>query len=139
MEDHTGRIEVALFDDGWTLYSELLVKDEIIVVEGRVATDTFSGGFRMNAQKIMPLSEAKSRFAKGIQISLRGPDEEICSSLQSTFVPYQDGSAVVWLNYSNARARARLKLGEEWNVKACEELVAALGELEMVSDARLVY
>ena len=55
------------------------------------------------------------------------------------FVPYQDGSAVVWLNYSNARARARLKLGEEWNVKACEELVAALGELEMVSDARLVY
>ena len=139
IEDHTGRIEVALFDDTWTLYSELLVKDEIIVVEGRVATDDFSGGFRMNAQKIMTLAEAKSRFARGVQISLRGPSEEICSALQSTFVPYQDGSAVVWLNYSNARARARLELGKEWNVKACEELVAALGELEMVSDARLVY
>ena len=139
LEDHTGRIEAALFDDTWTLYAELLNKDEILVVEGRVATDNFSGGYRMTSQKIMTLSEAKSRFAKGVQISLRGPGEDICASLQSTFVPYQDGSGLVWLNYSNARARARLELGEEWNVKACEELVAALGELEMVSDARLVY
>jgi DNA polymerase-3 subunit alpha len=87
----------------------------------------------------MPLSDAKARFAKGVQISLRGPGENICSALQSTFVPYQDGAGKIWLNYSNSRARARLELGEEWNVKACEELVAALGELEMVSDARLVY
>jgi DNA polymerase-3 subunit alpha len=139
LEDHSGRIEVALFDDTWTLYADMLNKDEILVIEGRVATDNFSGGYRMTSQKIMTLSEAKSRFAKGVQISLRGPGEDICASLQSTFVPYQDGSGLVWLNYSNARARARLELGEEWNVKACEELVAALGELEMVSDARLVY
>jgi DNA polymerase-3 subunit alpha len=139
IEDHTGRIEAALFDDTWTLYSELLRKDEIIVVEGRVTHNDFSGGFRLNAQKVMTLSDAKTRFAKGVQISLRGPGEDICSSLLSTFAPYQDGSSQVWLNYSNARARARMKLGEEWNVKACEELVAALGELDMVSDARLVY
>ena len=85
------------------------------------------------------LSEAKTRFARGIQISLRGPGDDICAALQATFVPYRSGSGSVWLNYSNARARARLELGEEWNIKACEELVAALGELEMVSDARLVY
>jgi DNA polymerase-3 subunit alpha len=139
LEDHTGRIEAAMFDDTWTLYADLLNKDEIIVVEGRVAKDNFSGGFRMNAQKIMTLSDAKSRFARGVQISLRGPDDNICASLQSTFIPYQNGSGQVWLNYSNSRARARLELGEEWNVNACEELVAALGELEMVSDARLVY
>ena len=139
LEDHTGRIEAALFDDTWTLYAELLNKDEIIVVEGRVTTNDFSGGFRMAAQKIMTLSDAKTRFARGVQISLRGPGDDICAALQSTFVPYQNGSGQVWLNYSNARARARLELGEEWNIKACEELVAALGELEMVSDARLVY
>ena len=139
LEDHTGRIEAALFDDTWTLYADLLNKDEIIVVEGRVTTNDFSGGFRMSVQKIMTLSDAKSRFARGVQISLRGPGEDICASLQSTFVPYQDGSGQVWLNYSNKRARARLELGEEWNVKACEELVAALGELENVTDARLIY
>jgi DNA polymerase-3 subunit alpha len=139
VDDHTGRIEVSLFDETWTLYSELVNKDEILVVEGRVSTDDFSGGYRMTAQKVMTLPEAKARFAKGVQISLRGPADNACAELQSTFVPYQEGSGKVWLNYSNARARARLELGEEWNVKACEELVAALSELDMVSDARLVY
>jgi DNA polymerase-3 subunit alpha len=139
IEDHTGRIEVGLFDEAWTLYAELVNKDEILVVEGRVSSDDFSGGYRMTAQKIMTLPEAKARFARGVQISLRGPNERLCAALQSTFVPYQSGSGKVWLNYSNARARARLELSDEWNVKACEELVAALGELEMVSEARLVY
>jgi DNA polymerase-3 subunit alpha len=139
LEDHTGRIEVGLFDDAWTLYADLVNKDEILVIEGPVSTDDFSGGYRMNAQKVMTLPDAKARFAKGVQISLRGPAENVCATLQSTFVPYQNGSGRVWLDYSNARARARLELGEDWHVKACEELVAALGELEMVSDARLVY
>ena len=130
---------MSLFDETWTLYSELLNKDEILVVEGRVSADDFSGGYRMTAQKVMTLPEAKARFAKGVQISLRGPADNACAALQSTFVPYQEGSGKVWLNYSNARARARLELGDEWNVKACEELVAALSELDMVSDARLVY
>jgi DNA polymerase-3 subunit alpha len=139
IEDHSGRLEVALFDEAWSLYVDMLNKDEIIVIEGRVATDDFSGGFRMTAQKVMTLSAAKSRFARGIQISLREPDKDFCTVLQSTFMPYRNGSGQVWLDYSNARARARLELGEEWGVKVCEELVAALGELEPVSDARLIY
>jgi DNA polymerase-3 subunit alpha len=139
IDDHTGRTEVALFDEAWTLYADLLNKDEIIVVEGLVSADDASGRYRVSAQKVMTLAEAKSRFARGVQIALRGPGDDLCAALQATFAPYRNGSARVWLDYSNARARARLELGEEWNVKACEELVAALGELDMVSDARLVY
>jgi DNA polymerase-3 subunit alpha len=139
IDDHTGRVELSLFEELWTLYAELIRKDEIIVVDGLVFGDDFTGGFRVNAQKVMTLGEAKTRFARGVQVSLRGPCAELCPALQSTFVPYRDGSARVWLDYSNARARARLELGEEWSVKPCEELVAALGELDMVSDARLVY
>ena len=37
------------------------------------------------------------------------------------------------------RPRARLELGADWRVKPCEELVAALNELDAVSEARLVY
>jgi DNA polymerase-3 subunit alpha len=139
IEDHTGRMEMALFDEAWALYADTLSKDEIIVVEGQVSADDFSGGFKLTAQKVMSLGEAKGRFARGVQVALRGPRDGICSELQHAFAPYRNGSGRVWLNYSNARARARFELGEEWNVKVCEELVAALGELEMVSDARLVY
>ncbi|HET6592912.1 MAG TPA: OB-fold nucleic acid binding domain-containing protein, partial [Xanthomonadales bacterium] len=75
IEDHTGSIEVALFDEAWTLYADVINKDEIIVVEGQVSADDFSGGYRLSAQKVMPLAEAKSRFARGVQVALRGPHE----------------------------------------------------------------
>jgi DNA polymerase-3 subunit alpha len=139
IEDITGRMEVAMFDETWSLYADMLNKDEIIVVEGRVSVDSFSGGYRMTAQKIRTLADAKSEFACGVQISLRGSGDSLCSDLQSTFMPYRNGRDSVVIDYSNQRARARLELGEEWNVTACEELVAALSELDAVSDVRLIY
>jgi DNA polymerase-3 subunit alpha len=88
-----------------------------------------------------PLAEAKAEFARGVQISLRSADSDgdVCAALRSAFMPYRNGRAAVFIDYANQRARARLELGEEWNVKACEELIAALSDLEVVSDARLVY
>jgi len=138
MEDDTGRIEVAMFDETWSLYADLLNKDEIVVVEGRVSADTFSGGYRMSAQKVRTLAEAKAEFARGVQISVRGGGD-ICPALSATFMPYRNGRAAVIIDYSNNRARARLELGEDWNLKPCEELVAALSELDAVTDARLLY
>ena len=139
IEDHTGRCEISVFDDAWTLYADLLNKDEIIVCEAQVAPDRFSNGVRINVQKIMSLGQAKSQFARGVQISLTGPADGICDLLKSTFVPYRDGSGQVWLDYRNARARARIELGPDWSVQPCEELVAALGELGAIRDARLIY
>jgi hypothetical protein len=45
----------------------------------------------------------------------------------------------VWVIYNNGRARAQLELGEEWQLTACEELIAALNELDAVRQAQLVY
>jgi DNA polymerase-3 subunit alpha len=139
LEDHTGRIEVALFDEVYGMYADLLIKDQVIVVEGKVSADDFSGGYRMTANKVMSLSEAKSRFARGVKIAIQGPQENLCPALESTFAPYQDGNARVFVEYRNQRARASLELGPEWTVKPSEELVAALNELDEISAARLIY
>ena len=139
LEDHTGRLEVALFDEVFSMYADLLGKDQIIVVEGKVSVDDFSGGYRMTASKVMSLSSAKARFARGVRIAIQGPREDLCTALESTFAPYQEGGATVTIEYRNPRARASLELGQDWTVKPCEELVAALNELDAVSEARLIY
>jgi len=139
LEDHTGRIEVALFDEVFGMFADLLVKDSIIVVEGKVSLDEFSGGYRITASKVMSLGGAKSHFARGIRVAVQGPREGLCPVLESTFAPYLDGNAPVFVEYRNQRARATLELGRDWTVNPCEELVAALGELESVTGARLIY
>ena len=139
IEDHTTRLELSLFDESWALYGDKLVKDEIIVVEGKVSANSFSGGCRMSVQKIRTLSEAKTEFARGVRISMRGADVGVTAALESAFLPYRRGTAAVVIDYANARARARLQLGDEWKLKPCEELVAALSEVDGVSEVRLTY
>ncbi len=139
IEDHTGRMEVALFEAAWQQYAHLLVKDEILVIDGRVAKDEFSGGYRMKADKVLTLGEAKSGFSRGVHISLRGPDEEICTRLLDAIRPYRNGNDEVYIDYNNGRAKARLVLGSEWRISACDELVAALSSIETVKDVRLIY
>lgn len=139
IEDGTGRIEASLFEETWSLYAHLMTKGEIVVIEGLVSPDEFSGGFRIRTQKVLSLVEAKNRFASGLSISLKGPDPDLADRLVSTFAPYQNGSHPVYIEYSNGRARAQLELDESHRVNACDELVAALNELESVQGAGLLY
>ncbi len=139
IEDSDGRMDIALYDEAFNLYGELLNKDEMIVVEGKVSVDDFNGGYRMTANKVMSLADAKARFARGVRISVQGPCPELAEELCAAFAPYRNGVGKVFLSYRNPRARARLQLGREWQVNPCEELVAALSTLPGVTDARLVY
>jgi len=139
IEDHTGRVDVFLSNEAFATYADLMEKDAIIVVEGGVVADSFSGSFRINASHIMSLADAKARFAKGVNIAVAGPDEGLCAALTATFRPYQNGTSPVYLHYRNQRARVSLELGQDWRVKPCEELIAALNELEAVKQAGLRF
>ena len=139
IEDHSGRVDVFLSNEAFATYADLMNKDDIVVIDGNVVADDFTGSYRISANHIMSLAEAKSRFAKGVSIAVAGPDSELCEALAATFSPYQNGSSPVYIHYRNQRVRVSLELGREWNLKPCEELIAALNELEQVKQAALRY
>jgi len=139
IEDHSGRVDAFLSNEIYATYADLMEKDAIVVIEGNVVADSFTGGFKITANHIMSLADAKARFAKGINIAVAGPDENLCTTLAATFSPYQNGASPIYLHYRNQRARVSFELGREWTVKPCEELIAALNELEMVKQAALRY
>ena len=139
VEDHSGRVDAFLSNEIFATYADLMVKDTIVVIEGNVVADDFTGSYRINANHILSLADAKKRFAKGVNIAVSGPDDGLCAALTATFNPYQGGSAPVYLHYRNQRARVSLELGQDWTVTPCEELIAALNELEVVKQAGLRY
>jgi DNA polymerase-3 subunit alpha len=138
VDDHTGRVDAFLSNETYATYADLLVKDAIVMIEGNVVTDDFTGGYKITASHIMSLADAKARFARGVNIAVSGPDDSLCLELASTFRPYQ-GSSPVFLHYRNQRSRVTFELGNEWTVKPCEELIAALNELDAVKQAGLRY
>lgn len=139
IEDHSGRVDAFVTNEAFATYADLMVKDTIVVIEGNVVADDFTGSYRITANHIMTLADAKARFASGVNIAVSGPDENLCTELASTFSPYRNGSVPVFIHYRNQRARVSLELGRDWKVKPCEELIAALNELEKVKLAGLRY
>jgi DNA polymerase-3 subunit alpha len=139
VDDHTGRIDAFLSNEVYATYADLMVKDAIVVIQGQVAADDFTGGYKVTADHVMSLGDAKARYAKGVNIAVSGPDKDLCTALASTFRPYQGGSSPVYLHYRNQRARVTLELGNDWTVKPCEELIAALNELDAVKQAGFRY
>ncbi len=51
LEDGRGRIECAFFAETFTEYAPLLSRDRILVVEGGLREDEFSGGFSLRARR----------------------------------------------------------------------------------------
>ena len=139
LDDHTGRVDAFLSNETYATYADLMVKDSIVLIEGNVAADDFTGGYKITANHIMSLADAKARFARAVNIAVAGPDENLCPVLESTFRPYRGGSSPVYLHYRNKRARVTLELGNDWTVKPCEELIAALNELDIVKQAGFRY
>jgi len=139
IEDHTGRADAFLSNETFATYADLMTKDSIVVIEGNVIADDFTGSYRITANHIMTLADAKARFAKGVNISVSGPNEGLCESLAATFSPYQNGTSPVYIHYRNQRARVSLELGADWQVTPCEALIAALNELDTVKQASLRY
>jgi len=139
IEDHSGRVDAFLSNEAFATYADLMEKDAIVVIQGNVVADEFTGSYRITANHITSLADAKARFAKGVSIALSGPNDGLCAALAATFSPYQNGSAPVYVHYRNQRARVSLELGHDWTVKPCEELIAALNELDEVKQAGLRY
>ncbi len=140
IDDGTARLEVAVFDRLFAQSADRLANDTILVVRGRVEVDSFRGGFRMVAEEILSVDEARSQFARGLEIDIEGPlpgrlEQDLAAALQ----PYRSGRTPVILRYRNERAQALIRLGENWQVVPSAELLAAVDGLEGISAARLRY
>ena len=140
IEDGSGRIEVAIFDRLWANHGHQLNDSVTLVIRGRAELDEFRGGCRLVAEEIMDINEARSRFARGLEIEIAEASEALDQDLAAALTPYrQGGRTPVLLRYCNTQARALIKLGEDWQVQPSSELLAAVSGIAGISQARLRY
>ncbi len=139
IDDGTARLEVAIFDSLYNQIADRLVADEILLVRGRVEVDDFRGGFRMVADEILDVDQARERFARGLEIELLHPPVEFDHDLAAAMQPYRTGRTPVLVRYRNEAAQALLKLGSDWQIAPSSELLAAVSGLEGVARVRLRY
>jgi DNA polymerase-3 subunit alpha len=141
LDDRTGRIEVGVFTEDYQRFGALLAKDEILVVEGRLGVDDYSGGVRLRATRIMDLDQARAHYARRIDIRIHvsTPPNGLIGELRQALTPFREGPCPVCIEYVTPSACARLTLDQSWRVTPQGVLLERLQGLAAVRGAEIVY
>ena len=127
LDDRSARVEVSLFAETYQAAQSLLQKDALLVVEGEVAVDDFSGGMRVRAKRVMSLEEARTSLLDSVRINLdtsrHGPE---CLGRLAGVLQQYKGDCAVTIKLQRPDAQAMLRLGEAWRVEPADDLVQAL-------------
>jgi DNA polymerase-3 subunit alpha len=141
LDDRSARIEVSVFGEIYSEHRELLLKDQIVIVEGEVGHDDYSGGLSVKADSVRSLLQARETYASELTIELSQDmvDDKLTDLLEQTLASAGGGSCPVSLIYCQARNRARVRLGERWRVEPSDELLQSLRDRLGSERVVLVY
>ncbi len=137
IDDGTAMVEVSVFNELFEAERHKIVTDEVLVIEGKVRYDEFSGGNAVVAERLMTLGEARARFAKHLLLKMNGNSD--AQKLKSLLTPFAPGPAPVMIQYRNASAECQLKLGDSLRVRLDDALLDALGTWLQPDNVEIVY
>ncbi|MEM9315270.1 MAG: DNA polymerase III subunit alpha, partial [Pseudomonadota bacterium] len=127
LDDRSARIEATAYSEVYQQYRELLVKDRIVIIEGRLAQDDRSGEPVMRVSQVRSLAEERARYASGLRIDVA--EREANDSLRDFLrrvLSATPGECPVSLRYHQGAQSATLMLGQRWRVAPSEDLLEEL-------------
>jgi DNA polymerase-3 subunit alpha len=140
LDDGSTQIEVTVFNELWEAERSKIKDDELLLVEGKVQKDDYSGGLRVTVEKLFTLSEARGRFARRLQLTLNGgSDSASAKRLQTLLAPFRPGPCPIRLRYTNSEASAELPLPEDWRVQLDDTLITGLSEWLTPENVQIIY
>ena len=140
LDDGAAQVELTVFNELWEAERNKIREDELLLVEGKVGRDDYSGGLRVTAERLLTLGEARGRYARLLQLSLNGGSRaETAARLQTLLSPYRSGGCPVRLCYRNADAAAELMLPESWRVRLDDALLNGLSEWLSPDNVKVLY
>ncbi len=143
LDDAVASAEVVVGGELLTEYAHLIKEDQLLVVEGKISHDDFSGGNRINARKLFNLPAARSHYASMLKIACNGQSD--AAKLTSILMPYRQGEASdkklcpIKIEYHNTNSQASIMLGDRWRVELHDELIQHLEGWLSKENVKILY
>ena len=145
LDDSTSRLEISVWSEAFDTYRSVLKKGQIIVVEGVIEKDSYSGdknnpSYKMVAERILSFDQARKEFIKFIKISVNKDFKEVdyLTSQLREMSSNGSGSPVV-ISYSGDKARADIELPKELTVNVDDASYRSLESICGKGNVDLVY
>lgn len=141
LDDRTARLDVRVFPEVYEKHQALLGKNKVLVVQGGLGVDDYTGGYQVTAQSIYDINQAREMYARqlvvGVESQLAG--NGFVGTLADILEPFREGHTRVCIDYLGGEARARVALGEAWTVHPTDELLHRLRDLAGRDSVRVEY
>ena len=72
LDDGTAQVEISVFNELYEKHRNRLREDQLIIVQGKVSNDDYSGGMRVVADQLYDLQLAREARAKSLRVKLNG-------------------------------------------------------------------
>ncbi len=146
LDDGSEAIESVVNEELLDEKRELLVEDALLIAQGRVQLDRFSGGLRFTVQQVWDLPAARARFGRHLAVALNGgqpPVAEVIRTWPARRLDTDQGELVqgltVRLRLQRPGAVAELDLGEDGRFWPCDEALSRWRQIAHGAQAEVVY
>lgn len=125
VEASGGFVDVVVFSEVLETRAETIQNGDIILIDGELGHDDFTGGLKIMAAQLFSLEEARTKFARCVRLHLRPEDEKLLPTLKNLLQAHQ-GDCLVQILYANATASGILNLDKAFFVRPGDQLLTNL-------------
>jgi len=72
LDDSSEAIEAVVSDEVIEHQRELMTEDQLVIIQGKLQSDRFTGGMRLNVLAVWDLAAARARFGRYISVAING-------------------------------------------------------------------
>jgi DNA polymerase-3 subunit alpha len=127
LDDRSARLEATAYSEVYLQCRDLLVKDRIVIVEGRLTQDDRNGTPVMRVASVRSLEDERALYASQLTIDVDAAqvDDRFRKFLRES-LSSAPGDCPVYLRYTQGAQCASLRLGSNWRIKPSEDLLEEL-------------
>ena len=136
LDDGSGQLEATVYNDVFTEHRDLLQKDRIVLLEGRLQVDDFNGGLAMRTKTARSLEQARQAKVSQLRVRVASHrvDDHFNTLLASTLRTAVGGQCPVVMEYVQPKGSVAVRLGGAWQVHPSDALLDEL-RIAVGSDA----
>ena len=136
----TGQFEVVVYPDIYSTVKDMLAKDTLLIAEGEIREDKFSGGRHMVANQLLTLEKIRETAKRLVlHITPEQANHETVLGLKAVLEPYQAGKCPIYVMYQRPEAQVEIILGVAWKVNIHESMLNELRNLLTINNVRVIY
>ena len=146
LDDGTEAIEAVASDEIFEAQRELAAEDQLVILQGKLQPDRFTGGLRLNVTQVWDLATARARFGRYLAVDLNGgapPVADVLRLWPAKRVDSEQGPLLqglqVRFRLKRPGATAEVDLGDDARFWPCDEALGRWRGIAHGGVAQIVY